>query len=173
VIFVGEAFVGDIPDNAHVNVVLGTKEQLGAAFAHALANPSKGFVPFIAVLQPNVMVKPATLFASKVAVEADHHAKLTWGPAQAGVALGVNDAVRTGVLPPEAPDNWLIIAAIWVNREARDASAVLHNNRLAIAAAITRALTNGPEAKDVEAAACMPGNPFLSRADANTMDCKA
>ena len=166
--FVGEAFVGDAPDNAHVNIILGAKEQLGAAFAHDLANPSQGFVPFVAVLQPNMMVKPATLFANKVAVEAGHHAKLTWGPAQAGVALGVHDAVRTGVLPPEAPDNWLVIAAVWVDREACDAGTVLRNNRLATATAITRALTNGPEAKDIEAAAQMPCNPFPSFAEANT-----
>ena len=117
---------------------------MATVFAQAIAQPTQGFVPFVTVLRPNVMVKPATLFVNKAPVGQGLHADLTWGPAQAGVALGVHDAVLLGVLPPGTEDFWLIIAAVWVNRRARDAEAILRNNRAAMLDAIRRGARRWP-----------------------------
>ena len=96
-LLIGESFVGDGADAAHVNVVLGPRDgPAGVAWATALATPRAGHVPFVAVLQPGLAVQPPTLFVNKAAIEPGRHADLTWGAAQAGVAAGVADAVAEG-----------------------------------------------------------------------------
>ncbi len=157
--FLGEAFEGQIPNNAHPNVALGKREVMFPIIAHALAHPTRDLVSSLVVLKPNVMVKPATLFANKMAVDTPNLARMTWGPAQAGVALGVHDAMAEGILPPEAIEDWMIIAAVWVNPHADDSEAVERNNRSAIKAAIAQALTGIPRAV-LDAAAAAPSNPF-------------
>ena len=52
---IGEAFVGDGADAAHINTVLGPRSgPVGTAWATALATPSAGHTPFIAVVRPGV-----------------------------------------------------------------------------------------------------------------------
>jgi len=46
----GEAFVGEGPNAAHVNTVLGGRDgSVGTAWATALATPSQGHAPFVVV----------------------------------------------------------------------------------------------------------------------------
>jgi 5,6,7,8-tetrahydromethanopterin hydro-lyase len=150
---VGEAFVGEPPDAAHVNTVLGEKDgPVGIAWATALATPRKGHAAFVVAFQPGLAVKPATLFVNKAAIDGERHATLTWGAAQAGVARGVIDAVRAGAVPAGEVDDLLLIAAVWVDPAAEDEDAVYDHNaeatRLALEAG-TRAL---PRLEDVLAA---------------------
>ncbi len=159
---IGEGFVGDGVDAAHVNTVLGPKDgPVGGAWATALATPSSGHVPFMAVVRPGVAVKPLTLFVNKAPIEAARHGELTWGAAQAGVASGVADAVASGVIDEGAVDDLLVIAAVWVNPAAADEEAVFANNR----AATLTALRNGREAQPpldvVLASREDPQNPFF------------
>jgi 5,6,7,8-tetrahydromethanopterin hydro-lyase len=158
---IGESFVGVGPDAAHVNTVLGPRNgPVGAAWATALASPSAGHAPFVAVLQPGLPVKPFTLFVNKAAIEGDHHAELTWGAAQAGVAAGVADAVAAGVIPEGEADDLVLIAAVWVNPAAADADAVFANNREATTGALTVGRAGLPAAADVIAKRDQAWNPF-------------
>jgi 5,6,7,8-tetrahydromethanopterin hydro-lyase len=159
---VGEGFVGDGAEAAHVNTVLGPKDgPVGAAWATALATPRAGHVPFVAVLQPGLAVKPATLFVNKAPIEPGRHGDLTWGAAQAGVAAGVADALAGGVIDPEAAGELLLIAAVWVNPAAADEEAVFVNNREATLTALRNARDGLPAAADVMAARDEPRNPFF------------
>ena len=48
---IGESFVGDGPHAAHLNTVLGSKGgPVETAWAGALAHPTQGHTPFVAVL---------------------------------------------------------------------------------------------------------------------------
>src|SRR5215469_13674870 len=134
---IGESFVGDGADAAHVNTVLGDRDgPVGTAWATALASPRPGHTPFVAVLLPGLAVKPLTLFVNKATVTGDAHGVLTWGAAQAGVAGGVADAVSEGIVSEADADDLLLIAAVWVNPAARDAAKVYANNRAATTAAL-------------------------------------
>src|SRR5580700_4869725 len=96
---IGESYVGEGAEAAHVNTVLGDREgPVGTAWATALATPRQGHIPFVTVLRPSLPVKPLTLFVNKAPVLDDAHANLTWGAAQAGVAGGVADAVAEGII---------------------------------------------------------------------------
>ena len=86
---IGESFVGEGVNAAHTNTILGHREgPAGVAWASALATPSAGHVPFVAVLRPPLPVKPLPLFVTKSAPASDEHGLHIWGPAQAGVAAG-------------------------------------------------------------------------------------
>lgn len=159
---IGESFVGDGPNAAHTNLVLGRKNgPVATAWATALATPSAGHVPFIAVLRPSVPVKPLTLFVTKAAATGDLHERATWGSAQAGLAQGVADALGDALIPPADADDLLIIAAIWVNPAVDDLDESFRNQRAAAYGAIEAAVRATPSVDDVLAAARAGAmNPF-------------
>lgn len=163
VVQLGESFVGSGVNAAHINTVFGHRNgAAGTAWATALATPSAGHVPFVAVLRPSLPVKPLTLFVTKAAPANDAHGLLIWGPAQAGVAAGVADAVAEGFVPAEFTDTHALIAAVWVNPGADDADTVYRNNRTAISEALANGARNLPNLEDVLSARHSPSNPFYT-----------
>jgi len=160
---IGEAFVGSGAEAAHVNTVLGPRSgPVGAAWATALATPRAGHAAFVAVVRPGLPAKPLTLFVNKAAIADERHAGLTWGAAQAGVASGVMDAVAAGDVSPAEVDALALIAAVWVDPEARDADAVYRNNRAATARALAAGCRRQPALAEVLAARAKPENPFFA-----------
>lgn len=160
---IGESFVGDGVNAAHINTVLGHRDgPAGTAWATALASPSAGHVPFVAVLRPSLPVKPLTLFVTKAQPANDQHGTLIWGPAQAGVAAGVADAVAQGLVSAEDADTHVLIAAVWVNPGADDPDAVYRNNREATCTALSNGARALPRLDDVLAARHAPSNPFFT-----------
>ena len=158
---IGESFVGSGPDAAHVNTVLGPRDgPVGTAWATALASPTEGHAAFVTVLQPGVPVKPFTLFVNKATIAGEHHARMTWGAAQAGVAAGVADAVATEVLSAEEADQHVLIIAVWVDPTAGDEGAVFANNREATSSAIALGRAGLPVAADVATLRERAWNPF-------------
>ena len=162
VMSIGEGFVGEGVDAAHVNTVLGPREgPVGVAWATALATPRQGHVPFVAIVQPGLAVLPMTLFVNKAAIGAGRHGDLTWGAAQAGVAGGVADAVAEGVIGRAAVGDLVLIAAVWVNPAATDEEAVYANNRAATLTALRNGAAGRPDLDEVLAARDEPRNPFF------------
>jgi 5,6,7,8-tetrahydromethanopterin hydro-lyase len=160
---IGESYIGTGAEAAHVNTVLGERSgPVGTAWATALATPSPGHAPFVAVVVPGIPVKPMTLFVNKAAIAGDEHGTLTWGAAQAGVAGGVADAVSEGILSEDDADQSLIIAAVWVNPAARDADLVYANNRTATREALRAGVAGTPRLAEVLAARHRPSNPFYN-----------
>jgi 5,6,7,8-tetrahydromethanopterin hydro-lyase len=150
---VGEAFVGEPPNAAHVNTVLGAKGgPVETAWATALATPRQGHAAFVVAFQPGLAVKPATLFVNKAAIDGERHGALTWGAAQAGVARGVTDAVRAGIVPSGEVDDLLLIAAVWVDPNAEDEDAVYEHNADATRLALEAGARGLPRVEDVLAA---------------------
>jgi 5,6,7,8-tetrahydromethanopterin hydro-lyase len=113
------------------------------------------------VAQPGVAVTPPTLFVNKAAVEGDQHGLFTWGAAQAGVAAGVGEALRTGVIDVNSTDDLVIIAAVWLNPSANDEEEVYQNQRQAMIDALTNGKNGKPTAIDVIKASENVANPFF------------
>jgi 5,6,7,8-tetrahydromethanopterin hydro-lyase len=160
---IGEAFVGEGANAAHVNVVLGRKGgSVETAWVTALATPRQGYIPFVVILRPNLPVKPLTLFVNKADLRGERHETLTWGAAQAGVARGVAQAVAEGVIPADDVDELLLIAAAWVSWEADDDAVVYRNNAEATLGALRAASERRPRTDDVLDARDAPANPFFT-----------
>jgi len=160
---IGESFIGEGVNAAHVNTVFGHRDgPAGVAWATALATPSEGHVPFVTVLRPSLPVKPLTLFVTKSAPAGDDHGLLIWGPAQAGIAAGVAEALAEGTITRQQADSHVIIAAVWVNPGADDAEAVFENNRTSVRTALENGSAALPSTDDVIAARSTPSNPFYT-----------
>jgi 5,6,7,8-tetrahydromethanopterin hydro-lyase len=145
--------VGDPPDAAHLNTVLGAKGgPVETAWVTALATPRQGHASFVVMHSPGLTVKPLTLFVNKAEIRGDSHARLTWGAAQAGVAQGVIVAVREGFVPKGELDDLLLIAAVWVDWKAENEDAVYENNLEATRLALEAGARGLPLAEDVLAA---------------------
>lgn len=158
----GESFVGDGPEAAHVNTILGSRGgPAGQAWATALATPRQGHAAFVVVLQPGLPVQPFTLFVNKASIAGDEHARMTWGPAQAGVAAGVADAVHAGVITADDAIDLALITAVWVDPAAADAEAVFANNRQAVTAALAAGRAGLPAPADVVDQRDRAWNPFF------------
>lgn len=165
---IGEGFAGTGNNAAHINTVLGLRDgAVGTAFATALAKPTPGHVPFLAVWAPNIPLSPPTLFVNKATIADDGHGSLTWGAAQAGVAAGVTEYVAEHLTRPDTARLALIVA-VWVNPEANDADAVYTNNRIATLAALARGRSdasegsNGDTAVDQYLSGHRPFNPYFT-----------
>ena len=114
------------------------------------------------VLQPGVPVKPMTAFINKADLRGEQHENMTWGPAQAGVAKGVQECLLEGTLPAEAENDWCVIAAVWVNWSAHDADEVFANNYAAAKAAVSAAVRLEPAKSVIEKAVKAVSNPFYT-----------
>ena|SRR5262245_27757639 len=159
----GESFIGEGAEAAHINTVLGRRSgPVGTAWATALATPSQGHTPFVAVVKPGVPAKPLTLFVNKAPIATAEHGTLTWGAAQAGVAAGVCDAVAAGIISQSDCEELVLIAAVWVNPDASDAELIYLNNRAAAHAALRASLAGRPTVEDALAARHLPTNPYYT-----------
>lgn len=158
---IGEAYAGEGADAAHLNTVLGRKgSPVEAAWVTALATPTLGHARFVVVLRPGLPVKPFTLFVPKADVRGSTHERMTWGPAQAGVAAGVAAAVHDGIIEAAEVDDLLLIAAVWVDWDAADADRVFANNRTATREALGAGAAGTLVVADVLAVRDRPANPF-------------
>ncbi|HEY4870044.1 MAG TPA: formaldehyde-activating enzyme [Candidatus Dormibacteraeota bacterium] len=139
----GEAWAGTRPDGSHINVVIGRRgSPTAAAIAGALASPRPGHVPFLALIESGVLVRPITAVVNKVTIGPDPHGPITWGAAQVGISQGVLDAVADGLIDPGVAGSIVVLVAVWVDPAASDETAVRKANRAATRAAIEDAVTD-------------------------------
>jgi 5,6,7,8-tetrahydromethanopterin hydro-lyase len=140
---IGEAWSGTVPDGSHINLVVGKRgSPTAAAIVGALASPRPGHVPFLAVVESGVLVRPITVVVNKVTLGKDPLDRITWGAAQLGIAQGVLDAVAEGRIDPAIANDIVLLVAVWVDPAVKDETAVRKANREATRAAIEDALTD-------------------------------
>jgi bifunctional enzyme Fae/Hps len=143
---IGEALIGEAPELAHIDLMIGDKEgPVGQAFANGMAQLSVGHTPLLSVIRPNLPTKPATLIVPKVTVKNMDQASQVFGPAQAAVAKAVADAVEDGLIPREDAENLVIVASVFIHTEARDYNRIYRYNYGATKLAVKRAMAGFPD----------------------------
>lgn len=163
-VWYAEAWAGAGANAAHLNLAVGLKGgPIEQALLTAMAGPRSGIIPFFTVVQPNWPVKPFTLFVNKADFRSEEHARLTWGPGQAGIAEGILTAVQHRIIPPELVDEYLIIVSVWVDWNADNDEEVYQNNKDAASRALERAFSGEPGIDDLLARLGHAQNPFLAR----------
>ena len=147
---VGEALVGEGPEIAHIDLLIGKKGgAVEQAFVTALASPAKGHTPLLAVLEPNLPTKPSTLMVNKVTIKNAAQAILMFGPAQAAVAKAVMDCVSDGLIPEDQAEDILIIVSVFIEWDAKDKKKVYDFNYQATKFALERAITGKPTVQEI------------------------
>jgi formaldehyde-activating enzyme len=97
--YVGESLVGEGNEVAHIDLLIGDKSgPVGVAFANSLADQKQGHSNLLAVMTPNVAVKPSTVIITKVTLKGAGQVVQMFGPAQKAVADAVADCVKSGVI---------------------------------------------------------------------------
>jgi len=147
---VGEGLAGTGAEVAHIDLIIGRKDgPVGYAFAQAKTAPKERMEPLLAILEPNLMVKPETLLVPTVANRSMHQASLFGGPAQTGCAKAVMDSVEEGLIPKSAVDQLLIVATVFVHPTAVDRKRILINNYKAMRHALRRAIEGRPSINEL------------------------
>ena len=157
---IGESFVGDGADAAHVNTVLGRYGgPVEIAWATALATPRR----------PRGVRRGAATEFARATVHAvrqqrrrsagDRHGELV-GCRSGGRGGGVADAVADGVVPAAEAAGPSCSSPRSGEPDARDPDAVFANNRRAIAEALANGAARRPAVGDVLAHRDDPFNPY-------------
>ena len=69
---IGEAWSGEAPNGSHINLVVARRgSPTAAAVVGALASPRPGHVPFLACVEPGVVVRPTTVVVNKSTIDGD------------------------------------------------------------------------------------------------------
>ena len=147
---IGEALAGKESEVAHIDLLIGRKDgPVGEAYAKAKAVPSPGHEPLVAILEPNLQVKPVTLMVPTVTIRSMRQASMVYGPAQAAVAKAVVDSVADGSIPKEAAEHLIIIANVFVHPTAVNRQRLYINNYKAMRHAIRKAIESRPSIEEL------------------------
>lgn len=158
---IGEALVGEGNEVAHIDLIIGEKDgPAGIAFANALAQQSQGHSNLLAVLEPNLPVKPSTVMITKVTIKGAKQAVQMFGPAQYAVAKAVADSVESGVIPKDQAENLVIVCGVFIHWEAADDAKIYEYNYEATKLSIARAMNNEPSADEMVAKKDAAKHPF-------------
>ncbi len=160
---VGESLVGEGNEIAHIDLIIGPRGTAAeSAFAHCLTNNKDGFSSLLAVVAPNLMVKPATVMFNKVTIKGSKQAVQMFGPAQRAVAMAVADCVESGVIPIDEADDLFISVGVFIHWQAEDDAKIEEFNYKATKEAIERAVAGTPTAAEVVAGKKEAKHPFAA-----------
>lgn len=149
-LLVGEALIGENPELAHVDLMIGNKDgPVGQAFANGLTQLSAGHTPLLSVIRPNLPAKPATLIVPKVTVKNMDQAGQIFGPAQAAVAKAVADALEEGAFGDLDIEDLVVVASVFIHPEAKDYNRIYRYNYGATKLAVKRAVDGFPDVDTV------------------------
>ena len=149
-LLVGEALVGDGNEVAHIDLIIGPRgSPAETAFALTLTNQKEGVNGLLAVLEPNLPVKPSTVMFNKVTIKDAKQAVQMFGPAQRAVALAVADAVAEGTIPEAEADDLFLAVGVFIHWEASDDAKIQQYNYEATKLSIERAVRREPTVRTV------------------------
>lgn len=161
--YVGEALVGEGNEVAHIDLLIGDKSgPVGVAFANALADQKMGHSNLLAVLTPNLAVKPSTVMITKVTIKGARQAVQMFGPAQYAVAKAVADCVEAGVIPKDQCEKLVIVCGVFIHWEAADDKKIFQYNYEATKLSIIRAMKSEPSADEMLAKKAGASHPFYA-----------
>ncbi|NWG09833.1 MAG: bifunctional 5,6,7,8-tetrahydromethanopterin hydro-lyase/3-hexulose-6-phosphate synthase [Nitrososphaerales archaeon] len=143
--FVGEALIGEEPEIAHIDLIVGKKNgSVGIDFANSIAQPRMGHTPILGVIRPNIPAKPSTLIVPKVTIRSLEDAEKIFGPAQSAVAKAVADAVEEGIIPKEQAEEFVVIVSVFIHPRGKEYQRIYRYNYAATKLALRRAMENFP-----------------------------
>ncbi|MGB4811590.1 MAG: formaldehyde-activating enzyme [Methylophilaceae bacterium] len=154
-VLVGEALVvedrpgmencPDLRNVAHIDLVMGPRGSAAEdAFCRTLTDQKQGANGLLAIVAPNMMVKPATVMFNKVTIRNEKQAVQMFGPAQRGVAMAVMDCVADGTIPKDEVDNVFICVGVFISTRADMDERVQEWNYRATKQAIKSAINGEP-----------------------------
>lgn len=166
-VLVGESLViegGDLDNVAHIDLIIGPRNSAAEdAFCRTLTDQKQGVNGLLAVLAPNMMVKPATVMFNKVTIKNMKQAVQMFGPAQRGVSLAVAKAVEDGIIPKDEADDLFISVGVFISPTADSDEKIQDWNFRATYEALERAVKQFPSVDAMLAAVETSAHPFQAK----------
>jgi 5,6,7,8-tetrahydromethanopterin hydro-lyase len=172
-VLVGEALVIDNrPDSdeldllnvAHIDLLMGPRGSAAEeAFCRALTDQKEGVNGLLAIVAPNMMVKPATVMFNKVTIKNSEQAVRMFGPAQRGVAMAVMDCVADGTIPQAEADDVFICVGVFIDHRADMDDRIQDWNYQATKQAIKNAIAREPKIADILKNYKATAHPFQAK----------
>ena len=158
---VGESLIGDGNEIAHIDLIIGPRGgAVETAFCTTLTNNKAGFTGLLALVAPNLQVRPNTVLFNKVTITGAKQAVQMFGPAQRAVGMAVADCVEDGTIPADEADDLFICVGVFIHWEAEDDQKIQDFNYQATKEALKRAVAGEPSAADVVAQKGTAAHPF-------------
>ena len=158
---VGESLIGDGNEIAHIDLIIGPRGgAVETAFCNTLTNNKAGFTGLLAIVAPNLQVKPNTAMFNKVTITGAKQAVQMFGPAQRAVGMAVADCVEDGTIPADEADDVFICVGVFIHWEAEDDQKIQDFNYQATKEALKRAVAGEPKAADVVSQKGTAAHPF-------------
>jgi len=158
-VLVGEALVVeqrpdhsglDLLNVAHIDLIIGPRGSPAEdAFCRTLTDQKMGVNGLLAILAPNMMVKPATVMFNKVTMKSGRQTVQMFGPAQRGVAMAVMDCVADGTIPQDEVDNVFICIGVFIDNRADIPERIQNWNYKATIQALKNAVNREPKVTDL------------------------
>ncbi len=146
---------------AHIDLMIGSKDgPVGVAFANALSTQSEGHTNLLAVLEPNVAVKPSTVMITKVTIKGMKQVVQMFGPAQAAVAKAIADAVGEGIIPKDQAEDLVCVCGVFIHPAAEDDEKIYNYNYEAVKQSLVAAMGGKPTADEMIAKKDSAAHPF-------------
>lgn len=171
-VLVGEALViEDRPDGsgldlknvAHIELIMGPRGSAAEdAFCRTLTDQKEGVNGLLAIVAPNMMVKPNTVMYNKVTIRNGKQAIQMFGPAQRGVSMAVMDCVADGTIPLDEADDVFICVGVFIDHNADIDERVQDWNYEATKKAIKSAIAREPKAADLVKTYKTSAHPFAA-----------
>jgi 5,6,7,8-tetrahydromethanopterin hydro-lyase len=163
---VGESLVGEGNEVAHIDLMIGPRGSVvESAFANALVNNKDGFTSLLAVVAPNLMVKPNTVMFNKVTMKKGAQAVQMFGPAQRGVSMAIADSVKDGTINDSEADDLFITVGVFIHWDAKDDAKIQQYNYEATKEALYNAVNGLPSSRDVQRDYEESEHPFAAKID--------
>lgn len=160
-VLVGESLVGDGNEVAHIDLIMGPRGSAAeAAFCNCITNNKDGFSSLLAVVAPNLAVKPSTVMFNKVTIRNAKQAVQMFGPAQRAVAMAVAECVEDGTIPADEADDLFICVGVFIHWLAEDDKKIYDNNYKATIDSIVNAMQGKPTADEMLAGKDAAAHPF-------------
>ena len=149
-VLIGEALVGEGNEVAHIDLIIGPRGSVAEeVFCRTLTDQKEGVNGLLALVAPNLMVKPATVIFNKVTIKGAKQAVQMFGPAQRGVAMAVADCVEDGTIPAAEADDIFISVGVFIHWQAEDDAKIQDYNYEATKLSIKRAVAREPKVAEV------------------------
>jgi len=154
----------DLLNVAHIDLIMGPRGSAAEdAFCRTLTDQKMGVNGLLAIVAPNMMVKPNTVMFNKVTIKNGKQATQMFGPAQRGVAMAVMDCVAEGIIPLEEADDIFICVGVFISHRADMDERIQEWNHRATKQAIKNAIAREPKAADLLKIYKESVHPFAAR----------
>ncbi len=154
----------DLKNVAHIDLIMGPRGSAAEdAFCRTLTDQKEGVNGLLAIISPNMMVKPNTVMFNKVTLRNTKQSLQMFGPAQRGISMAVMDCVADGTIPVEEADDIFICIGVFIDQTADMDDRIQDWNYEATKIAIKSAVAREPKAADLLKVYKDSSHPFAAK----------